>query len=55
MLRSILVALDGSSSSVRASQLVLQLGREYKSHVEGIGIVNSGWIQRPQAVPIEKF
>lgn len=52
MLRSILVALDGSSSSVRASQLALQLGREYKSHVEGIGIVNSGWIQRVEPVPI---
>ena len=52
MLRSILVALDGSSSSVRASQLALHLGREYSAYVEGIGIVNSGWIQRAEPVPI---
>ena len=52
MLRSILVALDGSGSSVRASQVAIQLASQYGAHVEGLGIVNSGWIQRPEPVPI---
>lgn len=52
MLRSILVAFDGSSSSVRASQVAIQLASQYGAHVEGLGIVNSGWIQRPEPVPI---
>lgn len=52
MLRSILVALDGSSSSARASRLALKLAQDRGAHVEGIGIVNSAWIQRPEALPI---
>ena len=52
MLRSILVALDGSESSTKASQVALQLASQHGAHVEGLGIVNSGWIQRPETVPI---
>ena len=52
MLRSILVALDGSESSTKASQVALQLASQHGAHVEGLGIVNSGWIQRPEPVPI---
>ncbi|TIP09233.1 universal stress protein [Mesorhizobium sp.] len=52
MLRSILVALDGSASSVEAGQLALELGKRHRAHVEGLGIVNSAWIQRPEPVPI---
>jgi nucleotide-binding universal stress UspA family protein len=52
MLRSILVALDGSESSTRASEVALQLASQHDAHVEGLGIVNSGWIQRPEPVPI---
>ncbi len=52
MLRSILIALDGSPSSLQAAGLGLDLARRHKAHVEGLGIVNSAWIQRPEAVPI---
>jgi nucleotide-binding universal stress UspA family protein len=52
MLRSILVALDGSASSVEAGLLALELGKRHRAHVEGLGIVNSAWIQRPEPVPI---
>ena len=52
MLRSILVALDGSESSTAASQVALQLASKHSAHVEGLGIVNSGGIQRPEPVPI---
>jgi nucleotide-binding universal stress UspA family protein len=55
MLRSILVALDGSGSSVRASQVALQLASRHGAHIEALGIVNSGWIQRPEPVPIGGF
>lgn len=52
MLRSILVALDGSSSSLNAARVALMLGHSFGAHVEGLGIVNSAWIQRPEPVPI---
>src|SRR5215207_9601361 len=52
MLRSILVALDGSSSSLTAARLALALACRHNAHVEGLGIVNSAWIQRPEPVPI---
>ena len=44
MLRSILVALDGSASSVEAGRLALALAARADAHVEGLGIVNSAWI-----------
>lgn len=52
MLRSIVVALDGSDSSVEAGLLALELGKRHGARVEGLGIVNSAWIQRPEPVPI---
>ena len=52
MLRSILIALDGSPSSLQAAGLGLELARRHKAHVDGLGIVNSAWIQRPEAVPV---
>lgn len=52
MLRSILIALDGSPSSLQAAGLGLELARHHQAHVDGLGIVNSAWIQRPEAVPI---
>lgn len=52
MLRSILIALDGSPSSLEAAGLGLELARLHQAHVEGLGIVNSAWIQRPEAVPL---
>lgn len=52
MLRSIVVALDGSASSVEAGLVALELGKRHGARVEGLGIVNSAWIQRPEPVPI---
>ncbi len=52
MLRSILIALDGSPSSLQAASVGLELACRHKAHVDGLGIVNSGWIQRPEAVPV---
>ena len=52
MLRSILVALDGSGSSVRASQVALQIASRHGAHIEGLGIIGSEGIQRPAPVPI---
>jgi nucleotide-binding universal stress UspA family protein len=52
MLRSIVVAVDGSASSVRAGLLALELGKRHRAHVEVLGIVNSAWIQRPEPVPV---
>jgi len=52
MLRSILIALDGSPSSLHAAGLGLELARHHKAHGHGLGIVNSAWIQRPEAVPV---
>lgn len=52
MLRSILIALDGSPSSLQAARLGLDLARRHRARAEGLGIVNSAWIQRPEAVPV---
>jgi nucleotide-binding universal stress UspA family protein len=52
MLRSILIALDGSPSSLQAARRGLELAQHHRAQVEGLGIVNSAWIQRPEAVPI---
>ncbi|MFC1460456.1 hypothetical protein ACETIH_27840 [Microvirga arabica] len=51
MLCSILIALDGSPSSLKAASTGLELALRHQAHVEGLGIVNSAWIQRPEAVP----
>jgi nucleotide-binding universal stress UspA family protein len=52
MLRSMLVALDGSDSSVVAARHAFGLARRLDAHVEGLGIVNSTWILRPEPVPL---
>ncbi|RWD37798.1 universal stress protein [Mesorhizobium sp.] len=52
MIKSILVALDGSSSSIAGASFALRLASRLQANVEGLGIVNSNWIQRPQPVPI---
>jgi nucleotide-binding universal stress UspA family protein len=52
MLSSILVALDGSPSSFDAGRLALALARRHGAHVQGLGIVNSDWIQRPEPLPL---
>ncbi len=52
MLRSILVALDGSKMNVTAGKLALEIAHRHKAHVEGLGIVNAPLIERPEAVPL---
>ncbi|TWI43176.1 universal stress protein family protein [Mesorhizobium tianshanense] len=52
MLKSILVALDGSSSSIAGASFALRLAGRLSANVEGLGVVNSDWIQRPQPVPV---
>ncbi len=52
MLRSMLVALDGSSSSIMASDVAFQLAGRDSAHVTGLGVVNASWIQRPEPVPL---
>ncbi|AZN96621.1 hypothetical protein EJ066_04575 [Mesorhizobium sp. M9A.F.Ca.ET.002.03.1.2] len=52
MLKSILVALDGSSSSIAGASFALRLAGRLCANVEGLGFVNSDWIQRPQPVPV---
>lgn len=52
MLKSVLVALDGSSSSIAGASFALRLASRLHANVEGLGLVNSDWIQRPQPVPI---
>src|SRR4051812_7077414 len=51
MLRSILVPLDGSASSRKALQVALELARQHGAHVEGLGIVDSKWIESPEHIP----
>lgn len=52
MLRSILVALDGTDTSEEAGRLALDIAHRLRSHVQALGIVNSAWIERPEPVPI---
>lgn len=52
MIRSVLVALDGSASSVVAQSLAIGIARGHDARVSGIGIVDSPWITRPEPVPI---
>ena len=53
MPRSIVIALDGSPSSLQATRLGLELACRHQTHVEGLGIGNSAWIHRPEAVPAD--
>lgn len=52
MLRSLLVALDGSETSIDAMELAFTLALRFNATVEGLGIVNSEYIQRPEPVPL---
>lgn len=52
MLKSILVALDGSSYSRAAIELGIRWARQYDALVVGLGIVDEPAIRRPELVPI---
>ncbi|PSC03180.1 universal stress protein UspA [Alsobacter soli] len=50
-MRSLLLALDGSQDTGAATAAALDLASRRRSHLAAVGIVNSEWIGRPQAVP----
>ena len=51
MIRRILVTLDGSPSSNAAAAVSLRLAARHKAQLIGLGILDTDFIQRPQAVP----
>ena len=52
MLKSIVVALDGSSSSVNARQLALEAARRTGASLVGLGVLDTPWVTAPRATPI---
>ncbi|MCI5055663.1 MAG: universal stress protein [Flavobacteriales bacterium] len=52
MIKSILVVLDDSQSSLSAKKLGIQLTQTYKASLTGIGILDKSWIDGPQAIPL---
>lgn len=52
MLRSLLVALDGSDSSISAGRFAIGLAKRVHADIEALGIVNSAWINRPEPLPV---
>ncbi len=52
MLGSILVALDGTPSSLAAARAALMIATEQQAHVTALGLVNAAWLERAQPVPI---
>lgn len=52
MLRSILVALDGTAASAAAQQLALRLTKRFGSQITGIAVLDRAYITAPTAVGI---
>jgi nucleotide-binding universal stress UspA family protein len=52
MIKSILVALDESSSSGSAQKVGIELAKTHKSSLAGIGILDEPWIAAPEAIPL---
>jgi len=52
MLRTVLVALDGSACSFTATTLALDWARRFDARLLGLGIVDEPSIHRPEPVPI---
>lgn len=52
MIKSILVTLDDSESSVSAKKLGVALAKEHKASVTGIGVLDQPWIAAPEAIPL---
>lgn len=51
MMRSILVALNGSPSSNAAPSVALRLAARHKARLHAVGILDTDFIQRPEPVP----
>ena len=52
MLKSILVALNDSSSNLSAQQVSVSLSKCYSAALTGIGIIDESWISAPEAIPL---
>ena len=52
MLKSIVVALDGSSSSANARRLAMDVARRTGASLVGLGVLDEPWITAPRAMPI---
>jgi len=52
MLKSIVVALDGSSSSANGRKLALEFARKTGAALVGLGVLDVPWITAPRATPI---
>ncbi|MDJ0951926.1 MAG: universal stress protein [Alphaproteobacteria bacterium] len=52
MLKSILVAVDGTKASDAAQALSIDLSKRLHARVAGIGVLDRPWITAPQATPI---
>jgi nucleotide-binding universal stress UspA family protein len=52
MLKTVLVALDGSACSLTATTLALDWARRFDARLLGLGIVDEASIHRPEPVPI---
>lgn len=52
MLKSIVVALDGSQSSANARRLSLEMAQRTGADLVGLGVLDVPWITAPRATPI---
>src|SRR6266850_196414 len=52
MLKTVLVALDGSACSLTATTLALDWARRFDAQLLGLGIVDEASIHRPEPVPL---
>ncbi len=52
MLKSILVAVDGTPPSQTAQSLAIDLCKRLDARIAGIGVLDRPWITAPQAVPL---
>lgn len=52
MLKSIVVALDGSSSSANARRLALEVAGRTGAELVGLGVLDVPWVTAPRATPI---
>lgn len=52
MLKSIVVALDGSQSSANARRLALEVAQRTGADLVGVGVLDVPWITAPRATPI---
>ena len=52
MIKSILVTLDDSESSVSAKKFGVLLAKTHNASVTGIGILDQPWIAAPEAIPL---